>query len=62
LEVGRGVIEILQITCDQLTSEKEEEKGHTNKLERGLTMIYDRISDNVQAPERSENEKINMIS
>jgi hypothetical protein len=26
LEVGRGVIEMLQITCDQLTSEKEEEK------------------------------------
>jgi hypothetical protein len=33
LEVGRGVIEMLQITCDQLTLEKEEEKGHTNKLE-----------------------------
>jgi hypothetical protein len=26
LEVGRGVIEMLQITCDQLTVEKEEEK------------------------------------
>jgi hypothetical protein len=26
LEVGRGVVEMLQITCDQLTSEKEEEK------------------------------------
>jgi hypothetical protein len=26
LEVGRGVVEMLQITCDQLTLEKEEEK------------------------------------
>jgi hypothetical protein len=26
LEVGRGVTEMLQVTCDQLTSEKEEEK------------------------------------
>jgi hypothetical protein len=26
LEVGRGVVEMLQITCDQLTMEKEEEK------------------------------------
>jgi hypothetical protein len=26
LEVGRGVIEMIQITCDQLTSEKEEDK------------------------------------
>jgi hypothetical protein len=33
LEVGRGVTEMLQITCDQLTSEKEEEKECTDKLE-----------------------------
>jgi hypothetical protein len=26
LEVGRGVVKMLQIICDQLTSEKEEEK------------------------------------
>jgi hypothetical protein len=28
IEVGRGVTEMLQITCDQLTVEKEEEKEH----------------------------------
>jgi hypothetical protein len=28
LEVGREVTEVLQITCDQLTMEKEEEKRH----------------------------------
>ena len=27
LEVGRGVAKILQITCEQLTIEKEEEKN-----------------------------------
>jgi hypothetical protein len=27
LEVGRGVAEMLQITCDQLTLEKEEKKN-----------------------------------
>jgi hypothetical protein len=32
LEVGRGVIEMLQITCDQLTLDKYE-KGHTDQLE-----------------------------
>jgi hypothetical protein len=32
LEVGRGVIEMLQITCNQLTSEKEEEKQCTDKI------------------------------
>jgi hypothetical protein len=62
LEVGRGVTEMLQITCDQLTSEKEEEKEHVDKLEQGLTMVYDRIPDNVQAPERSAEEKIKIIS
>jgi predicted nucleic acid-binding Zn-ribbon protein len=43
-------------------SEKEEEKECADKLEQGLTMVYDRIPDNVQAPERSAEEKINMIS
>jgi DNA repair exonuclease SbcCD ATPase subunit len=62
LEVGRGVVEMLQITCDQLTTEKEEEKECTDKLEQGLTMVYNRIPDNVQAPERSAEEKINLIS
>jgi len=33
LEVGREVTKMLQITCYQLTPEKEEEKEHTDKLE-----------------------------
>jgi hypothetical protein len=62
LEVGRGVTEMLQITCDQLTSEKEEEKEHTDKLEQGLTMVYNHIPDSTQAPDRSADENINIIA
>jgi hypothetical protein len=58
LEVGRGVIEMQKITCDQLTSEKEEDKGCIDKLEKGLTMVYDSISDNAQAPKRSARRRL----
>jgi hypothetical protein len=60
--VGRGVIEMLQITCDQLTTEKEEEKEHADILEQGLTTTYNHIPNNVQATERSAEEKINLIA
>jgi hypothetical protein len=50
LEVHRGVAEMLQITCDQLNLKKEEEKERTDKLEQGLTTVYDRILDNAQEP------------
>jgi hypothetical protein len=53
---------MLQITCDQPTSEKEEEKEHVDKLDHGLRMVYDGIPDNAQAPERSAEEKIQIIS
>ena len=53
---------MLQITCDQLTLEKEEEKEHAYKLEQGITTVYDRIPNNAKTPERSAEEKINMIS
>jgi predicted nucleic acid-binding Zn-ribbon protein len=43
-----------------LTS-KEEEKEHDNKLEQGLTMIYNRIPDSAQLLDRSADEKINII-
>jgi hypothetical protein len=33
LEVGRGFTEMLQITCSQMTSEKEEEKECAYKIE-----------------------------
>jgi chromosome segregation ATPase len=62
LEVGRGVAEMLQITCDQLTAEKEEEKECANKLEHGLTSVYARITNSVQALEKNTKEKISLIS
>jgi len=59
LDVGREFFEILQITCEQLTSEKEEEKECADKLEHDITTVHDHISDNTQAPERSAEENIN---
>jgi len=53
LEVSRGVTEMLQISCDQLTVEKEKEKECTDKLEWGLTIVYARIPDSMKAPEKS---------
>jgi hypothetical protein len=43
LEEGRGVTEMLKITCNQLTSERGEEKGRVYKLEHGFTTVYDHI-------------------
>jgi len=40
LEVGRGVAEMLHITCDQLTVKKEEEKECTDRIEQGLIAAY----------------------
>jgi hypothetical protein len=60
--VGRGVAEMLQITCDQLTAENEEDKEHTDRLEHGLTTTYNRIPNNAQVAERSAEEKINLIA
>jgi hypothetical protein len=62
LKVGRGVVEIIQITCDQLITNKEEEKECAYKLEQGSTMAYNCILDNAQTLERSAEEKINLIS
>jgi hypothetical protein len=62
LEVGRGVTKMLQITCDELTVEKEEEKEHTEILEQGLKAMYNRIPNNAQATKRSTKEKINLIA
>jgi len=62
LEVGRGFAEMIQITCDQLTSEKEEEKPCVDKLEHGLTTVYDGIRESTKELERSTEENINMIA
>jgi hypothetical protein len=43
LEVGREVTKVLQITCDQLNLEKEEEKKRADRLEKGLTTVYNNI-------------------
>jgi hypothetical protein len=40
-----------------LTSKKEK-KEHDDKLEQGITMVYEHIPDSTQAPDRSAEEKI----
>jgi predicted nucleic acid-binding Zn-ribbon protein len=44
-----------------LTLEKEE-KEHVDKLEQWITVVYDHILDSTQAPNRSAEEKIKIIS
>jgi predicted RNase H-like nuclease (RuvC/YqgF family) len=62
LEVGRGVIEMLQVTCDQLISKKYKEKENVDNLEQGLTKVQYRIPYNAQAPERRKEENVQIIS
>jgi hypothetical protein len=62
LQVGREVVEVLQITCDQLTLEKEEEKKHAKNLEKGLTTIYNNISECAQDLEDTSEGKFRRIA
>jgi hypothetical protein len=61
LEVGRGVTKMLQITCDQLTAEKEEQKYHVDRLEQGVTAAYNRIPNSVQVAEPNTVQNIDHI-
>ena len=62
LEVGKEVAEVLQITCDQLTMEKEEEKRRVDKLEKGLTEVYNSLPDCAQEPTIIPEEKFQRIA
>jgi hypothetical protein len=61
LEVRRGVTKMLQITCDQLTAEKEEQKYRVDRLEQGVTAAYDRIPNNMQIAEPNTMQNIDHI-
>jgi hypothetical protein len=41
---------------------KEEEKQCIDKLEQGITVVYNHIPDSAQAPDRSVDEKIKIIA
>jgi hypothetical protein len=45
LEIDREVKEILQVTCEKITLEKEEEKQCADKLEKKLAEVYNNIPD-----------------
>jgi NifU-like protein involved in Fe-S cluster formation len=45
LVIGKEVKEILQVNCEKMTPEKEEEKQDTYKLEKKLAEVYNNIPD-----------------
>jgi len=62
LDINMEVKEILQVTCEKITLEKEEEKKCTDKLEKKLTEVYNNILDYVQELEVTAEEKIQNIT
>jgi hypothetical protein len=61
LDVGRGFTNILHITCDQLTLEKEDKKKCTDRIEQGITSTYNYIIYSTQTLDRSVDKKIKII-
>jgi hypothetical protein len=61
LEISREVKDILQVTCEQITLEKEEERQCVDKLEKQLTKVYNNISNYAQEPKVIAEEKIQKI-
>jgi len=43
LDINREVKEILQVTCEKIKMDKEEEKQHKDKLEKKLAEVYNNI-------------------
>jgi hypothetical protein len=62
LEIDREVKEILQVTCEKITLDKEEEKQRAEKLEKKLIEVYNIIPDCVQELEVTAEENIQMIA
>jgi hypothetical protein len=61
LEVGREVAEVLQITCDQLNMEKRRRRK-TDRLDKGLTTVYNNIPDCAQELEDTPEGKFQKIA
>jgi predicted nucleic acid-binding Zn-ribbon protein len=53
--------EALELVVEQVKLETEEKK-HANKMEQGLTTVYNHIPDSAQAIERSTEENIHLIT
>jgi hypothetical protein len=52
---------MMQIMCDQLTTEKEEQKDRVDRLEQGVTTAYDKIPNSVQIVEPTTTQNIDHI-
>jgi len=54
--------EALELVVKKVKLKSKEEKECTNIMEQGLTVVYNRIPDNVQAKKKSAEEKLNLIA
>jgi predicted nucleic acid-binding Zn-ribbon protein len=54
--------EALELVVKKVKLKSKEEKECTNIMEQGLTVVYNRIPDNVQAEKKSAEEKLNLIA
>jgi hypothetical protein len=61
LEVSRGVMKMMKIMCDQLTTEKEEQKDRVDRLEQGVTTAYEKIPNSAQIVEPTTTQNIDHI-
>jgi len=59
--IDMEVREILQVTCEKITLEKEEEKQRIEKLEKKLAEVYNNIPDCTQELEVTTKENIQNI-
>jgi hypothetical protein len=58
LVLDRDVKDILQVTCENITLDKDEERHHADKLENKLAKVYMSIPYYVQEQEVTTEEKI----
>jgi hypothetical protein len=52
----------LELVVEQVKFETKEEKEHVDKIEQGVTTVYNHLLDNVQAESPMTEEKLNQIS
>jgi methyl coenzyme M reductase subunit D len=61
LAIDHEMKDILQVTCEKIMLEKEEEKKNTDNLEKKLTEVYKSILDCAQEQEVTTKVKIQPI-
>jgi hypothetical protein len=54
--------ETIELVIDQVNLETKEEKKCANRMEHGLTTVYNHFLDNTQEENKSTKEKLGLIS